>query len=72
MRSGVESIFVVNQDFTWDKKEIDLVEEREGRLFAYEFKYRKKKSTAPKMWKESYPNSNFSLINQTNYLDFLL
>jgi len=57
---------------TWDKKEIDLIEEREGRLFAYEFKYGKKKSTAPKMWKENYPNSKFSLINKTNYLDFIL
>jgi len=29
-----------NQYFwrTWEKKEIDLIEEREGRLFAYEFK----------------------------------
>lgn len=57
---------------TWDKKEIDLIEEREGCLFAYEFKYGEKKSTVPKMWKENYPNSKFSLINKTNYLDFLL
>lgn len=57
---------------TWDKQEIDLIEEREGRLFAYEFKYGKKKSTAPKMWKENYTDSEFSTINKTNYLDFLL
>lgn len=57
---------------TWDKQEIDLIEEREGRLFAYEFKYGLKEAHPPKIWKDTYPDSEFTVINRKNYLDFLL
>ena len=56
---------------TWDKKEIDLVEEREGRLFGYEFKWRKKNIKAPKDWLEKYPESSFEVISKDNYLPFI-
>ncbi len=57
---------------TWDKKEIDLVEEREGKLFGYEFKFGNKKVKPPKDWLGSYENASFEVINQENYLDFIL
>jgi uncharacterized protein len=57
---------------TWDKQEIDLIEEREGKLFAYEIKYGKKPSSPPTIWKDTYPDSEFALINRKNYLDFIL
>lgn len=57
---------------TWDKKEIDLVEEREGKLFGYEFKFGIKKVKPPKDWLGSYENASFEVINQENYLDFIL
>ena len=56
---------------TYDKKEIDLIEEREGKLFGYEFKYNKT-AKAPKAWKETYPEASFEVINKDNYLDFLV
>lgn len=56
---------------TWDKKEIDLVEEREGRLFGYEFKWRKKNIKAPKDWLKKYPESSFEVISKDNYLPFI-
>ena len=57
---------------TWDQKEIDMVEEREGKLYGYEFKYRKKKVKPPKDWFEAYENASFEVINLDNYFDFIL
>lgn len=55
---------------TWEKQEIDLVEEREGKLFAYEFKWQKP-GKPPRKWKEHYPEAGFEIINRENYLDFI-
>lgn len=35
---------------TYDKKEIDLVEERDGKLYGYEFKYKSKKIKKPEIF----------------------
>lgn len=56
---------------TYTKKEIDWVEEREGKLFGYEFKWGNKSTKAPKDWLNTYQNANFEIINQTNYLAFI-
>ncbi len=57
---------------TWDQKEIDLVEEKGGKLSGYEFKYGKKTPKAPELWTETYSNASFEVINRENYLDFIL
>lgn len=56
---------------TWDQKEIDLIEEREGKLFGFEFKFGNKKIKAPKEWLNTYEEAQFEIINQDNYLDFI-
>jgi len=56
---------------TYDKKEIDLIEERGGKLYAFECKYSKKKVKVPKDFINNYPGSDFSVINNENYLDHL-
>lgn len=56
---------------TWEKQEIDLIEEREGKLFAYEFKWGDKLSKIPKQWSSTYPGSHYTTINSTNYLEFV-
>lgn len=57
---------------TYDQKEIDYVEEKEGRLFGYEFKWSaKEKIKPPKLWKTTYKKARFSLITPENYLDFV-
>lgn len=67
-----QSIYTNNYFWrTWDQKEIDLIEERNGQLFAYEFKWGKQVMKAPKDWLANYPNSQFTTINQDNYLDFI-
>lgn len=58
---------------TYDGQEIDLVEEREGKLFGYEFKWSdKKKEKVPKDWLISYDNAEFEVISRSNYLEFIL
>lgn len=56
---------------TYDKKEIDFVEERGGKLYGYEIKWGSKQILPPKNWKETYPHSEFLVISQDNYLEFI-
>ena len=56
---------------TYDKKEIDLVEERQGKLFGYEIKWTKSRTKAPKEWHENYPDAEFEIIDKENYLQYL-
>ncbi|GAB5411605.1 MAG: ATP-binding protein [Chlamydiales bacterium] len=56
---------------TYDQKEIDWVEEREGQLHGYEFKWKKNNAKAPKIWHETYKNATFQCISQDNYLKFI-
>ncbi len=56
---------------TYDQKEIDLVEEREGKVFGYEIKWGKKRLRPPKLWNESYPGARYELIERENYLKFI-
>ncbi len=58
---------------TYEQREIDLIEERKGKLFPYEFKWStKNKVFPPKEWILAYPQSEaFSVISPNNYLDFI-
>jgi hypothetical protein len=57
---------------THAQQEIDYIEESSGELLAVEFKW---SDQAGKRWPESferaYPNTNFRLINRSNYMDFI-
>jgi len=57
---------------TYDQKELDWVEVREGALFGYEFKWSQTVVKAPKLWLETYPEASFECINQNNYLQFIV
>jgi len=56
---------------TWSKEEIDLLEEREGKLFGYEIKWGNKKIKPPKTWGQTYKNSSFEVVNKENYIKFI-
>lgn len=56
---------------TYDKKEIDLVEEREGKLFGYEVKWKKERVKIPRDWTGGYPDAAFEVIHRENYLKFI-
>jgi hypothetical protein len=58
---------------TWDKMEIDLIEEREGKLFGYEFKWSKnKKSKTADFFLETYPEASVETITSDNFIDFII
>jgi len=56
---------------TYDQKEIDLVEERGGKLYGYEIKWKTGKLKPPKTWLEGYKNAEYDVINRGNYLWFI-
>ena len=56
---------------TYDKKEIDLIEEGDGELRAFEFKYGKSKIKEPQLWNETYPDSKYEVISKDSFLEFL-
>ena len=57
---------------THTQQEIDYIEEREGMLYAFEFKWNeKKKAKIPNSFAEAYPQYEFQCINRTNYLEFI-
>lgn len=57
---------------TYDQKEIDWIEEREGNLFGYEFKWGTTVVKAPSLWTQTYPEAHFQCINLDNYLSFIM
>lgn len=56
---------------TYDQKEIDFVEERGGKLYGYEIKWKAAKVKPPKTWLESYKSAKFEVITKENYLGFI-
>ena len=59
---------------TYEQQEIDLIEERDGKLFAYEYKWsiKHKNLKPPKKWIEAYPDYvSFEVVTPENYLDFV-
>jgi predicted AAA+ superfamily ATPase len=56
---------------TWDRQEIDVVEEREGTLFGYEMKWGGKTPAPPRDWRATYPAATYEVITRENYLAFI-
>lgn len=58
---------------TTQKQEIDFIEEIDGKLFAYEFKYNPKKmqTKCPLTFSNNYPEIPFNVVTKENYLDFI-
>lgn len=65
---------IVNSYFwrTYDRKEIDLVEESGGKLRAFEIKWQPKEFLPPPDWQNAYPDSDFQVIHRENYPAFIL
>ncbi len=56
---------------TQQQQEIDLIEEKDGRLTAYEFKWGKTNARVPKPFAENYPDTELHVISPENYWDFV-
>ena len=56
---------------TYSQLEIDLVEEVDGRLSAWEFKSGGKKPKCPKSWRDAYPDATWDVVNRESYASFI-
>jgi uncharacterized protein len=56
---------------TYDGQEIDWIEEREGKLYGYEIKWKHESAKIPAAWKRAYPDAKFNVISQDNYLEWI-
>jgi uncharacterized protein len=56
---------------TYEQQEIDWVEERDGMLFGYEFKWKETNVKIPSQWTNAYPNSTFEIINTSTFEKWL-
>lgn len=56
---------------TYNGQEIDLIEERNGELKAFEFKWGDKKPKSPSSFKDNYPDVPFTSVNKSNFIDFV-
>ena len=62
-------------DYFWrthTRQEIDRIEVKNEQIAAFEYKYGKSKSKIPTEFAKSYPDATFEIINQDNYLDYIL
>lgn len=72
-KSGIEENY--DNFYFWrthSGAEIDIIKESNGALSAIECKWSTASVSIPDLWKETYPDANFSVINKTNYLESLL
>ena len=56
---------------TYTRQEIDLIEERGGRLYGFEMKWGKGRNRPPREWTTAYPGAAWQVINRENYLEFI-
>ena len=56
---------------TYDQKEIDYIEEQDGKLSAQVIVWQKNKHKLPKEFLDTYKNSEFKVINKDNYYNFV-
>lgn len=58
---------------TYDQQELDWLEEENGQLRGYEFKWNEnRKAKVPTAFAKAYPEASFEVINKQNYLDFIV
>ena len=57
---------------SYSGKEIDLIEEHNGVIRAFEFKWGDKKTKMPSSFQNQYHTAEYTVINRTNFLDILV
>ena len=57
---------------TYSGAELDYVEERDGQLYGFEFKWKPSGKNAPATWLETYQNASFELVHKENFQAFVL
>jgi uncharacterized protein len=57
---------------TYSGAELDYVEERDGHLLGFEFKWKNTKTKAPASWSETYVGATFEVVHRENWLPFVV
>ena len=58
---------------TQDQQEIDYLEEKDGKLYAFEIKWNKnKKVLLSKTFSNAYPDHEFAVVHPGNYEEFIM
>ena len=57
---------------TYSGAEVDFVEEKDGLVTGYEFKWQSKSSSAPKAWMDKYGQESWKVIDKENFGEFVL
>ncbi len=58
---------------TYSQREIDYIEETDGKYNAFEFKWKPiKKTSAPREYSAGYPDSGYTIVTPGNFSDILL
>lgn len=56
---------------THNGAELDLIEERDGKLYGFEFKFSHKAPRAPSSFLAAYPGAVYSVVNKDTWQDFV-
>lgn len=56
---------------TYTGAEIDIVEERGGALYAYEYKWSRSSVRAPASFLDAYPGASFEIVNRDTFWDYV-
>ena len=56
---------------THDQAEIDYIEEQDGILNAFEFKWKEKKVNFPKSFLDAYPQHTTTAVSRENFEEFI-
>jgi hypothetical protein len=74
MKYNANQRISVNSYFrrTYQQQEIDYIEEKNGKLSAFEYKYNAgQKAKIPSTFLEAYPESEFQVIHSKNFSSFV-
>ncbi len=73
MKRNANNGLSVNSYFwrTHSQQEMDYLEDKDGKLDAFEFKWKSGKQRIPKAFINAYPDSRVECINQNNYEEFV-
>jgi len=73
-KKHMEYSFILGDLHFWrgsNQQEIDLVQDGEGRIQAFEIKWKAQNTRAPSLFSELYPSADYSEIHRENYTNFL-
>ncbi|MEM8523065.1 MAG: ATP-binding protein [Bacteroidota bacterium] len=56
---------------TRNGSELDYVEEKDGYLHGFEFKWKPKKYKKPTIWSETYENTTYQIVHRENFIEFI-